>query len=104
PQAVDSSVGSCAARQAVRMYAEGTAIKIPAGATLVFQMHYTASGKATTDRSRLGLVFAKEPPRQEVIIAALQNANFTLPAGAPDVQVDAEMTLNRDMTIWSMLP
>ena len=97
-------VAAFAPGQAVRTYAEGTAIKIPAGATLTFQMHYTASGKATTDRSKIGFVFAKEPPRQEVMIAALQNANFTLPAGAPDVRVDAEMTLNQDMTIWSMLP
>ena len=104
PKGVGSFVAAFAPGQAVRTYAEGTAVKIPAGATLVFQMHYTASGKATTDRSKVGLVFAKEPPRQEVIIAALQNANFTLPAGAPDVQVDAEMTLNQDMTIWSMLP
>ena len=35
-----------------------------------------------TDRSRIGMVFAKEPPRQQIAIAALQNANFTLPAGA----------------------
>jgi hypothetical protein len=97
-------VAAFAPGQAVRAYAEGTAIKIPAGATLVFQMHYTASGKATTDRSKIGMVFAKEPPRQQVVIAALQNANFTLPAGAPDVKVDAEMTVNQDVTIWSMLP
>jgi hypothetical protein len=38
------------------------------------------------------------------MIAALQNGNFTLPAGQADVKVDAEMTLNRDMTVWSMLP
>ena len=104
PKGIGSFVAAFAPGQAVRTYAEGTAVKIPAGATLVFQMHYTASGKATTDRSKVGLVFAKEPPRQEVVIAALQNANFTLPAGAPDVKVDAEMTLNQDMTVWSMLP
>jgi hypothetical protein len=101
---IGAFVAAFAPGQAVRTYAEGTAIKLPAGATLIFQMHYTASGKATTDRSKVGLVFANEPPRQEVIIAALQNANFTLPAGAPEVRVDAEMTLNRDMTVWSMLP
>jgi hypothetical protein len=97
-------VAAFAPGQAVRAYAEGTAVKIPAGATLVFQMHYTASGKATTDRSKVGVVFAKAPPRKEVAVAALQNANFTLPAGASDVKVDAEMTLNQDITIWSMLP
>ncbi len=99
-----SFVAAFAPGQAVRTYADGTAIKIPAGATLIFQMHYTSSGKPTTDRSKVGLVFAKEPPHREVVIAALQNANFTLPAGMPDVRVDAEMTLNQDMTIWSMLP
>jgi hypothetical protein len=97
-------VAAFAPGQAVRRYEDGTAIKIPAGATLVFQMHYTASGKATTDRSEVGFVFAKQPPRQEVMITALQNANFTLPAGAPDVRVDAEMTLNENMTLWSLLP
>jgi hypothetical protein len=49
-------------------------------------------------------VFAKEPPRQEAITAALVNANFTLPAGSPDTKVEAEMTLNTDLTLWSLLP
>jgi hypothetical protein len=71
---------------------------------LVFQMHYTANGTATTDRSTIGFVFAKEPPKQEAITAALVNANFTLPAGAPDTRVDAQMTVNRDLTLWSLMP
>jgi hypothetical protein len=97
-------VADFAPGQAVRVYAEDTALKVPAGTTLVFQIHYTSSGKATTDRSKVGLVFAKEKPKTEVMIAALQNANFTLPAGQADVKVEAEMTLNRDTTIWSLLP
>jgi hypothetical protein len=90
--------------QAVRVFGDGQAIRVPAGAILTFQIHYTVAGKATTDRSRIGMVFAKEKPRQELIIAALQNGNFTLPAGQPDAKVDAEMTINRDMTVYSMLP
>lgn len=84
------------------MFQPGSAMRLPAGATLVFQMHYTANGKAVTDRSQLGLVFAKERPRQETMTAALMNANFTLPAGAPETRVDAEVTLNRDTTLWSL--
>jgi hypothetical protein len=97
-------VGGFAPGQSTRIYEAGTAMKIPKGATLIFQMHYTAGGKATTDRSKIGLIFAKTPPQREVIMAALQNANFTLPAGASDVKVDAEMTINQDMTVWSLLP
>src|SRR5207237_2447194 len=36
---------------------------IPKGSDLVFNMHYTATGKAATDRSRVGLVFAKTSPK-----------------------------------------
>jgi hypothetical protein len=79
-------------------------MKLPAGSTLVFQMHYTANGTVTTDQSRIGFVFAKEPPKQETITAALVNANFTLPAGAADTRVDAEMTINNDLTLWSLMP
>ena len=36
---------------------------VPKGSDIVFSMHYTAIGKETTDRSKLGLVFAKKPPK-----------------------------------------
>ena len=35
----------------------GQAKLVKAGSDIVFQMHYTANGKAGTDRSRIGLVF-----------------------------------------------
>jgi len=97
-------VAGFAPGQAVRVFQECSALRIPAGSTLIFQMHYTANGKPATDRSRIGFIFAKEKPRQEAITAALMNANFTLPAGAPDTRVDADMTINQDMTLWSLLP
>ena len=97
-------VGGFVPGQAARVYPAGTAIKVPAGSTLVFQMHYTANGKPAVDRSRIGLVFAPSAPKQESIVAALVNANFTLPAGAPSTRVDAEMTMERDLTVWSLLP
>ena len=37
-----------------------------AGSDLVFQMHYTANGKPGMDRSRIGLIFAKEPPKERI--------------------------------------
>jgi hypothetical protein len=79
-------------------------MKLPAGTTLIFQMHYTATGTATTDRTKIGFVFAKAAPKQEALTVSLVNQNFTLPAGAPETRVDAQMTFNRDATIWSILP
>ena len=40
---------------------------IPAGSDLVFQMHYTANGQASSDQTRLGMVYAHEAPRRRVI-------------------------------------
>jgi hypothetical protein len=90
--------------QSVRVYQPGTALRVPAGAVLTVAMHYTASGKATTDRTRIGLKYAPEKPKTEVRIATLQNMNFRVPAGAADTRVDAELTLQQDLTLWSLLP
>jgi hypothetical protein len=97
-------VGGFAPGQNMRVFNPGSAIRLPAGSTLIFQMHYTANGKAATDRTQIGFVFAKEKPVNESMIAALVNQNFTLPAGAPSTRVDAEMTINQDMTVWSLTP
>jgi mono/diheme cytochrome c family protein len=97
-------LGGFAPGQSVRVYQPGTALRVPAGATLIIQEHYTANGAAASDRTRIGVTWAKQAPKTEVNVATLQNANFVLPAGASDTRVDAEMTLNQDMTIWSLLP
>jgi len=97
-------LGGFAPGQAVRVYQPGTALKIPAGAVVVLQMHYTANGKAAADRTRIGIRYAAAPPKTEVRVVALANQNFVLPAGAPDTRVDAEVTLNQDTTLWSALP
>ena len=90
--------------QSVRVYEPGTALRVPAGATLIIQEHYTATGKDTTDRTRVGIKWATEVPKTKIDVTTLQNMNFVLPAGSADTRVDAELTLKEDMTLWSLLP
>ena len=41
---------------------------IPAGSDIVFEMHYTANGKAAgTDQTKVGFVLAKEPPEYRLL-------------------------------------
>jgi hypothetical protein len=42
----------------------GEAKLVKAGSDIVFEVHYTPNGKAGMDRTKLGLVFAKEPPKK----------------------------------------
>lgn len=104
PRGLAGSIGAYVPGTASRVYQPGTATRLAAGSTLVFQMHYTTTGKATTDRTSIGFVFAKEPPGTELRNTALINGNFEIPAGDPNYRVDAEMTINRDVTLWGLLP
>jgi len=104
PRRMGPAIGGFAPGQFVRIYQEGTAMKLPAGTTLIFQMHYTPAGKPTTDRTRIGVKFAKSKPATEVRFASLVNGGLHIPADAADHRVDAEMTVNQDVTLWSMIP
>jgi hypothetical protein len=98
------SVGGFVPGNGSRVYEPGSARKLLAGQTLVFQMHYTTIGKPATDRTSIGLIFAKEPPKIELRSTVLANGGLHIPAGEPNARVDAEMTINRDVTLWSILP
>ena len=104
PRRMGPAIGGFAPGQFVRVYQDGTAMKLPAGTTLVFQMHYTPTGKPTTDRTRIGVRFAKSKPQTEVRFASLINGSLHIPPGAADHRVDAEVTLGQDVTLWSMIP
>jgi hypothetical protein len=84
--------------------APGQAKLIKAGSDLVFQLHYTANGIAGSDRSRVGLILAKEKPRERVLMMAAANVRFVIPPGDPDAIVEARVKLYREATLVSLLP
>ena len=82
----------------------GQAKLIRKGSDLIFQMHYTASGKPATDRTRLGIVFAKEPPKERIVTLQIANQQFAIPPGNPDYPVNAAMTVQADARIVALNP
>jgi hypothetical protein len=82
----------------------GIAKRIKAGSDLVLQMHYTASGRAIQDRTRVGVVFAKEPPRQAVLSLQMSNDRFVIPPGDSNYRVQVSGTLPNDALLISMFP
>ncbi len=77
---------------------------VPAGADLVFQMHYTTNGHAATDVTRVGMTFARKPPPQRVLTLQLTNDHFVIPPGVPDFRVEARGTLPNDALLLSLFP
>jgi mono/diheme cytochrome c family protein len=82
----------------------GMAKFVPAGSDLVFQMHYTTHGHAARDQTSIGLVFAKEAPKQRVLTLQLTNDHFVIPPGADDFRVEARGSLPNDALLLSFLP
>src|SRR5882724_595964 len=84
--------------------APGQAKLVKAGSDIVFQMHYTANGHAGNDRSKVGLVFATEPPKERVFTLAAGKGDFKIPPGDPNYKVDSEFELGTQVKLVGMLP
>jgi hypothetical protein len=82
----------------------GMAKKIKAGSDLILQMHYTAHGQRSADRTRVGVVFAKEPPRQAILTLQMGNDKFVIPPGEANHRVSVAGTLPNDALLIGLFP
>jgi hypothetical protein len=90
------------------VYPPGVAKKVPAGSTLMFQVHYSAFRGALEgpekDRTKIGLIFAKQPPDKMVITSAAANIMFKIPAGDDNHEVVACQVVPADVQIVNYMP
>jgi hypothetical protein len=82
----------------------GTAKLLKAGTDVVFQLHYTTNGKAASDQTKIGLVFAKEPPKERVMTLAAMNRKFAIPPGAAAHEVKSQFTVRSDARLIGLMP
>lgn len=71
---------------------------------IVLQMHYTTNGKATTDRTQVGLRFLDAAPQWQQRGGSALNPRFIIPAGAPAHEVRATRELTEDTLLTSLTP
>ena len=86
-----------------RVFDDGVARKLPAGSRLSFQIHYTPSGKAVEERMRLGLVFAKEPPRLEMRTVGVAKPTLKIPPNTAEHVETKTQRVPVDLTVTSLL-
>ena len=78
---------------------------VPKGSDIVFNLHYTSVGRATTDRSKVGLVFAKEPPKKRYFVNEGPTAfNLAIPPGDRNAEVVSEKTTIQPMELLYLQP
>jgi hypothetical protein len=85
---------------------DGSAKLIPKGSDFVFELHYTAAGKITTDRSKVGLVLAKAKPNVRYFLSPGTPAapNLVIPAGDGNAEVVAESTVGVEAKLTYIQP
>jgi hypothetical protein len=92
--------------QVIRPVGEGPhrATLLKAGSDIVFQLHYTPNGEGTTDKTKIGLIFAKEPPNERLMGGNSARLMLAIPPGDPNFEQHAISTVPYDCELVSMMP
>lgn len=83
---------------------DNTGVLVKQDAKFFFQMHYTVSGKATRDVSRMGLYFRKDAPQYQLRSAVLLNPKLKIPAHAKAHTESMTKTFEHDVVVYNLLP
>ncbi|MCZ2152255.1 MAG: cytochrome c [Bryobacterales bacterium] len=88
----------------VSSWPDGMAKRVPAGADLILQLHYTARKTASSDQTRIGLVFAGKPVTKRVLTLQMGVDDIVIPPGDRECRLSRWGTLPREALLLSMLP
>jgi peroxiredoxin len=106
PRGLENGVGiGWAPGTPAHVFEPNTAMHVPAGSKIIFQMHYTPNGTPQQDRSYVGFQFAdKDEVEYMVSGGAAMTPRFRIPAGHNNYRVDSSYEFDRDQLLLSMLP
>ncbi len=97
-------IGSYAPGTNPQILPPGTALRLEAGGIIELQIHYTTTGTAASDKTKIGFVFSKDEKPREVLASAFLNPAFVIPAGKADARIESDVTFLQDATVWGLFP
>lgn len=74
------------------------------GSDIVFEIHYTPTGKQVADSSELGIYFAPAAPRERVMTITPADANLDIPPGEANYVSRVSATFQREVELISLQP
>ena len=100
-----NSIGTYAPGMPPADWPAGYSRFVPAGAKLVFQMHYTPNGSIQTDQSELGIVLADpQTVKKKVRYMIAINTNFRIPPEDGNYHVPAQRRFDNDVILHALMP
>jgi len=86
------------------IFPPGVAKKVPAGADLAFEIHYTPLGRVRHDRTSVGVIISKQPPSHLALTRGLPQRNLSIPPGATDHVEYSDWKTRSDVQLLSFMP
>jgi mono/diheme cytochrome c family protein len=83
---------------------EGIGRSLPGKSDVIIQVHYHPRGKAETDRSKIGVYFAKKPVKQTLHWSVVINPELALPPGQSNIEVKAAWEVPVDVIAHNVSP
>lgn len=96
-------LGGWAPGQLSRYLPEGTGYLLPKGSDVVLQLHYHRTGRVETDRTSVGLYFAKKPIQKIYQGGVIRGEFFFIPAGSENFRVRGAIELTQDVKLHSVM-
>jgi hypothetical protein len=83
---------------------EGSGRVIPRGSEIVLQIHYHPTGKVESDRSSVGLYFAKQPLTRRMAGVSISTDRIDIPAGAKRHVLIQAARIKADLRLYTVVP
>jgi hypothetical protein len=98
------AIGHWAPGHRVSRLPNGAAIRLPANARVAARIRYRKNGQAGSDRSSVGLYFAKDPPGKLVRSVTINAPATVIPANAESPRVKASYAINESTEAVAIRP
>ena len=86
------------------IYPSGMAKKLEAGTRFLLEFHFTATGEASSDRTRIGLRFAEGEVEHAVKTVGIFNTTFRIPPGVPNYLQTVSSKFGSRVKLLSLFP
>ena len=97
-------IGQWAPGQTVNRLPEDASIKLPANSSVLMRIRYRKNGQAASDRSSVGLYFAKNAPGKLVRNLTINAPATIIPANTESHRVKASYTINETTDVLAIRP
>jgi mono/diheme cytochrome c family protein len=99
-----TNIGGVTPNKPGLVFEPGIARRLRGNQDIVLQMHYTTNGTAATDRTTVGIIYAKQPPTKLAAGGMALNPRFVIPPNDGNYEVTATQAIAKDTMLTSLTP